>query len=61
MIKCIIFDLNGTLLDDYEYNIKAFQMVFQRLGLSIPSERLDLLLGKPTSHIIEVVLQENGM
>jgi HAD superfamily hydrolase (TIGR01549 family) len=61
MIECIIFDLNGTLLDDYEYNIKAFQMVFERLGLAIPSERLDRLLGKPTSYIIEVVLQENGM
>ena len=45
-MKAIIFDLNGTLLDDYEYNIKAFQMVFERLGLSIPHERLDLLLGK---------------
>lgn len=61
MIQCIIFDLNGTLLDDYAYNIRAFQMVFERLGLSIPGERLDRLLGKPTSHIIEVVLQENGM
>ena len=61
MIQCIIFDLNGTLLDDYEYNIKAFQIVFERLGLSIPAERLDRLLGKPTSHIIETVLRENGM
>jgi HAD superfamily hydrolase (TIGR01549 family) len=61
MIECIIFDLNGTLLDDYEYNIKAFQIVFERLGLSIPAERLDRLLGKPTSHIIETVLREKGM
>lgn len=61
MIKCIIFDLNGTLLDDYAYNIKAFQMVFKRLGLSIPRERLDRLLGKPTSLIIEKVLKENGI
>ena len=60
-MKAIIFDLNGTLLDDYEYNIKAFQMVFERLGLNIPHERLDGLLGKPTSHIIELVLQENGI
>jgi len=61
MIQCIIFDLNGTLLDDYDYNIKAFQMVFERFGLSIPGERLDRLLGKPTSYIIEEVLRENGV
>ena len=61
MIQCIIFDLNGTLLDDYEYNIRAFQMVFERFGLSIPGERLDRLLGKPTSYIIEQVLRENGV
>lgn len=61
MIKCVIFDLNGTLLDDYDYNIRAFQMVFKRLGLSIPHERLDVLLGKPTSFIIEQVLKENGI
>jgi HAD superfamily hydrolase (TIGR01549 family) len=61
MIQCIIFDLNGTLLDDYKYNIRAFQMVFERFGLNIPSERLDLLLGKPTSTIIEQVMRENGI
>jgi len=61
MIKCLIFDLNGTLLDDYKYNIRAFQMVFARFGLSIPHERLDLLLGKPTSYIIEQVMRENGI
>ncbi len=61
MIRCILFDLNGTLLDDYEYNIRAFQMVFERFGLAVRRERLDLLLGKPTSHIIEQVLRENGI
>jgi phosphoglycolate phosphatase len=59
MIKCILFDLNGTLLDDYEYNIKAFQKVFERLGLHVPHERIDALLGKPTSHIIDHILKES--
>jgi HAD superfamily hydrolase (TIGR01549 family) len=61
MIKAIIFDLNGTLLDDYGYNIKAFQMVFERLGLDVPHERIDLLLGKPTSYIIDHILKEEGI
>lgn len=61
MIQAIFFDLNGTLLDDYPYNIRAFQMVFERLGLSIPHERIDALLGKPTSHIIEQILTESGI
>lgn len=61
MIQCVIFDLNGTLLDDYAYNIKAFQMVFKRLGLNVPNARIDALLGKPTSCIIEAVLKENGI
>jgi HAD superfamily hydrolase (TIGR01549 family) len=59
MIKCILFDLNGTLLDDYAYNIKAFQMVFKRLGLHVPHERIDALLGKPTSYIIDEILKES--
>jgi len=61
MIKCILFDLNGTLLDDYEYNIKAFQTVFERLGLHVPHERIDALLGKPTSYIIDQILKESGI
>lgn len=60
-MKAIIFDLNGTLLDDYEYNIRAFQMVFRRLGLSVPRNRIDALIGKPTSYIIDQVLKENGI
>ena len=60
-MKAIIFDLNGTLLDDYEFNIRAFQMVFDRLGLIVPHERIDALLGKPTSYIIEQILQESGV
>ena len=61
MIKCILFDLNGTLLDDCEHNSKAFQMVFERLGLHVPHERIDALLGKPTSYIIDQILKESGV
>jgi HAD superfamily hydrolase (TIGR01549 family) len=60
-MKAIFFDLNGTLLDDYEYNIRAFQKVFERFGLHVPHARIDALLGKPTSTILEQILKEHGI
>ena len=61
MIKAIIFDLNGTLLDDVPYNIRAFQMVFRSFDLDIPDKRIEQAMGKPTSFIIEQILEENGI
>lgn len=61
VIEAIIFDLNGTLLNDFAYNIRAFQMVFERFHLNIPEGEIGRLMGKPTSYIIEHVLKEKGI
>ena len=61
VIKAIIFDLNGTLLNDYVYNIQAFQMVFEQFNLSISKEDIGKWMGKPTSYIIEQILLQNGI
>ncbi len=59
--RAIFFDLNGTLLDDFAYNIEAFQAVFSGLGLEIPAERIEALMGKPTSLIIREIAGERGI
>jgi len=60
-LKAYIFDLNGTLLDDFTHNIQAFQMIFKEFGLEIPDPRIEKLMGKPTPIIIGTVMEENGI
>ena len=37
-IECVIFDLDGTLLDSRECSIKATKAAFAEMGLKVPSE-----------------------
>ncbi|MGM0232150.1 HAD family hydrolase [Enterococcus sp. AZ094] len=37
-IECVIFDLDGTLLDSRECSIKATKAAFTEMGLKVPSE-----------------------
>lgn len=37
-IECVIFDLDGTLLDSRECGIKATKAAFTEMGLKVPSE-----------------------
>lgn len=37
-IECVIFDLDGTLLDSRECKIKATKAAFTEMGLKVPSE-----------------------
>jgi len=60
-LTALIFDLNGTLLDDYRYNIEAFREVFMRYGLDVPAEEIGAWFGKPTSYIIERILTQRGI
>jgi len=61
VIKAHIFDLNGTLLDDFSYNVRAFQMVFREFGLQVPDPKIESMMGKPTSFIIREILEANGI
>ncbi len=60
-IAALIFDLNGTLLDDYHYNIEAFRMVFRKFDLDVPEKEIGSWFGKPTSYIIEQILKARGI
>ena len=37
-VECVIFDLDGTLLDSKECSVKATKAAFKEMGLKVPSE-----------------------
>lgn len=39
MIKTIITDFDGTLVDTFEANLRAYQKAFQEVGLNLTAER----------------------
>ncbi|MFW9924173.1 MAG: HAD family hydrolase [Candidatus Thorarchaeota archaeon] len=45
-IDNIIFDLDGTLVDTLNQHIKAFQILFQKLNLEIPYEKIAENMGR---------------
>lgn len=38
MIRCILFDVDGTLIDSYPGILNAYRFTFERLGLEFPGE-----------------------
>jgi len=52
--SCIIFDLDGTLINTKYAFIKAFQaIIYQKTGRNIPGERLEILFGIPAREILD--------
>jgi HAD superfamily hydrolase (TIGR01549 family) len=56
MIKAIIFDVDGVLIDSVKIVVEAYQKTAEKLGLKIPfsQEVLDLL-GKPLEEIARIL------
>src|SRR6187431_2654952 len=46
MIRAVIFDLDGTLVDSNEFHVLAWQETFRHFGKEIPIERLREQIGK---------------
>ncbi len=47
MIKGIIFDLDGTLLNSKALRVKAWKHALEEFGVSIPEEQISPLIGLP--------------
>jgi len=45
--KCIVFDVDGTLIDTENVIIRALQLVLERRGRFSPGDNLDFVLGIP--------------
>ena len=56
MIKAIIFDLDGTLVDSVDYHTKAWVKAFQEYGYDFSFERLREQIGKGSEFIIGELL-----
>ncbi|MGF1589084.1 MAG: HAD family hydrolase [Pleurocapsa sp.] len=56
MIKAIIFDLDGTLVDSVDYHTEAWVKAFAQYGYDFPFEKLRQQIGKGSTYIIEDLL-----
>lgn len=61
MIRAVIFDLDGTLVDSNELHVLAWQETFRHFGKEIPLERLREQIGKGGDQYLPVFLNEQEM
>lgn len=56
MIKAIVFDLDGTLVDSVKYHTEAWVKAFQQYGYDFAFEQLRQQIGKGSEYIIDELL-----
>ena len=61
MIRAVIFDLDGTLVDSNELHAQAWQETFRQYGKDIPLEQLRRQIGKGGDQYLPVFLDEREM
>ena len=60
-VKALIFDLDGTLVDTMPLHYKAWNQVFQRIGVDYPKDLFDRNAGLPGWKIAGIVLEKAGV
>lgn len=56
MIKAVVFDVDGVLIDSNEIIVKAYRETAEKLGLRIPSPREVIdLMGRPLVEIVRIL------
>lgn len=60
MIKAVIFDKDGVLIETFDLHAKAHLIVLSELGIKAKTEDIAKRYGKLTSHILKEVTHEYG-
>ncbi len=60
MIKAIIFDMDGLMIDTEKLAFEGFQYVLAKNGLTMSLNFYKKLLGKPMAGIAELIYKEYG-
>lgn len=60
-IKAVLFDFDGVLIDSMPYHVKAWQQVFDELGIHIPAEVLQRSEGEKAKKTIGRLAKEHHL
>jgi HAD superfamily hydrolase (TIGR01509 family) len=56
----MIFDIDGTLVDTNPAHVEAWRRAFQRLGYDVPTERIEVEIGKGGDLLVPSILGEEA-
>lgn len=58
MLKAVIFDVDGTLVDSNEYHTEAWQRAFEHFGINVEPDAIRKQIGKGGDQLMPVFLSE---
>ena len=61
MIKAVIFDIDGTLIDSNAAHAESFARAFKKFGKAVPIKELKGLIGMGADDILEKYLSKNEL
>lgn len=61
MIKAVIFDLDGVIVDTAHYHFIAWQRLAKELGISFTEKENERLKGVSRMHSLEIILEIGGV
>ncbi|HXG65284.1 MAG TPA: HAD hydrolase-like protein, partial [Blastocatellia bacterium] len=61
MVRGVIFDIDGTLVDSVDLHAKAWQEAFRHFGRDIPYEKVRHQIGKGGDQLMPVFFSEDEL
>ncbi|NYT19523.1 MAG: HAD hydrolase-like protein, partial [Methanosarcinales archaeon] len=61
MLKVLIFDMDGVLVDSMPYHTEAMQHIFDELGINMDKQDIYDKEGSKTVEIVSFLLEKEGI